>query len=137
MQNRLSAIVFISVLCAAAPASSQVSTPAGSWINTARTMTVSVAPCVGNQATFCGILVRDNRPGPAANPPNHLLLRDLKADRQGWRGKANDGGTQLNLNLRLLNPSSLQVRFCFGFVCETENWARVQPGSGGAPVPPR
>lgn len=127
----------MAALYASAPAMAQTpantnNTPAGVWTNGDREVVVRIAPCAQGAATFCGTILEDNRPGPAANPPNHVLLRDLRADRQGWRGKVNDGGFQLNLTLRMTTPTAAQARYCFAMACETETWTRTGgAGDGG------
>lgn len=121
----------------AQPAANSNATPNGVWTNQDREVIVRIAPCAGSTSSFCGTVVRDNRPGPAANPANHILIRDLRGDRQGWRGKINDGGFQLNLTLRLSAPSTAQARYCFGLACETETWSRIGDLREAGPSPSR
>lgn len=130
MFYRLSGFAIMATLYAVAPAIAQTSantnnSPVGVWTNGDREVVVRISSCASGAATFCGTILEDNRPGPAANPPNHVLLRDLRADRQGWRGKVNDGGMQLNLTMRITTPTSAQARYCFAMACETETWTRT------------
>jgi uncharacterized protein (DUF2147 family) len=133
MFYRLSAFAIMAGLCATTPALAQENPPTGVWSDADRSVIVTIAPCAGAAATFCGTVLQDNRPGPAANPPNHLLIRGLQRDRRGWRGQINDGGTTLNLTLRMSGPSTAQARFCFGIVCDTETWSRVQAANDVGP----
>lgn len=132
MLYRLSGLAIMAALFPAAsvsaqsvaPTSGQLNFPAGLWTDADRSMVVRMAPCAGSPNRFCGTLVQDNRPGPAANPANHLLIRDLAADRAGFKGKAVDGGMTVNLTMRPGSANSAQVRFCLGIICETETWQR-------------
>jgi uncharacterized protein (DUF2147 family) len=125
MFYRLSAFAIMAGLVAATPANAQTTVPTGTWTNANREVIVRVSPCQTSTSTFCGTIVQDNRPGPAANPPNHMLIRDLRSDRQGWRGQINDGGMQLGLTMRMRDQSNAQVRYCLAFACETETWSRI------------
>jgi uncharacterized protein (DUF2147 family) len=136
MLYRLSAFAIMASLSASSAASAQTAannnaTPAGVWTNGDREIVVQIAPCLASAQTFCGTVLEDNRPGPVANPPNHVLIRDLRLDRQGWKGKINDGGYNLNLTMRLNPPNSAQARYCLAFACESEVWTRVDPTQSG------
>jgi uncharacterized protein (DUF2147 family) len=137
MFSRLSALALMAALCATNSASAQTpandnNTPAGIWTNTDREIVVQITPCRSSSQTFCGTILEDNRSGPAANPPNHVFIRDLRLDRQGWKGKINDGGFNLNLTMRLTPPNAAQARYCFALACETETWTRVGSSPGAA-----
>lgn len=109
----------------ATPTNSPVSFPSGVWTNASQEMVVRIAPCASGPNRFCGTLLQDNRPGPVANPANHQLVRDLAADRTGWKGKIVDGGTTLNFTMRPAANDRAQARYCFGIVCESETWMRI------------
>lgn len=115
----------------AAPTSNPTTFPSGIWTNAGQEMVVRIAPCAGTPNQFCGTLLQDNRPGPAANPANHQLVRDLAAGRTGWKGKIVDGGTTLNFTMRPAANDRAQARYCFGIVCDSETWMRVP----NAPTP--
>jgi uncharacterized protein (DUF2147 family) len=125
MFYRLSTYAIAAALFPLSTATANEAFPGGIWRDGDRTLVVSIAPCPAEASTFCGSLIEDNRPGPAANPQGHQLVRGLKKDRAGWKGKIVDGGTQLNFTMRPQNGDAAQVRFCFGVLCETEVWQRV------------
>jgi uncharacterized protein (DUF2147 family) len=138
MFYRLSAFAIMAALCVSNAASAQTppsasnDNPAGVWSNGDREIVIQITPCPRSTNTFCGTILQDNRPGPAANPANHVFIRDLRLDRQGWKGKINDGGFNLNLTMRLSGSNSAQARYCFALACETETWSRSNPPAGGA-----
>ena len=133
MFYRLSGLAIMAALFPAASASAQsaVSTntpttfPSGIWTNTDQEMVVRIAPCSSSPNRFCGTLLQDHRTGPAANPPGHMLVRDLASDRAGWKGRIVDGGTTLNFTMRPAANDRAQARYCFGIVCESETWMRI------------
>jgi uncharacterized protein (DUF2147 family) len=129
--------IFAGLVAAGTPAAAQETVPLGIWTDAERSVVVRIAPCPTGASTFCGIVLEDNRPGPAANPPNHILIRSLRQDRQGWRGIINDGGTQLNFTMRLRSSNSAQARFCFGIVCDTETWSRIGAAGEAGTLPRR
>jgi uncharacterized protein (DUF2147 family) len=132
MFYRLSALAIMAGLVAAAPAQAQEAFPNGVWSDSDRNVTVRIGPCPANGGAntqaFCGVVLSDTRPGPAANPPNHMLLRDLRQTRGIWRGKAVDGTAQLNLTLQPRGTDAINARYCLGFLCENDIWTRAPSG---------
>jgi hypothetical protein len=125
MFYRLSAYAIAAALFPLSSATANEAFPSGMWRDADRTLVISIAPCAAEAGSFCGSIIEDNRPGPAANPQGHHLVRGLKKERAGWKGKLVDGGTQLNFTMRPQAGDSAQIRFCFGVVCDTETWQRV------------
>jgi uncharacterized protein (DUF2147 family) len=134
MFYRLSAFAIMAGLAAPVVASAQENAPTGIWRDSDQSFIVRIAPCVAVGNAFCGTVLQDNRPGPAANPPNHVLIRGLQRDRRGWRGQINDAGTTLNFTMRMNSPTTALARFCFGIVCDTETWSRVSAANDVGPV---
>jgi uncharacterized protein (DUF2147 family) len=125
---RLSAFSIMAGLCAAAPVSAgaQEAEPTGVWRSADSAITIRIAPCASPTNTFCGTVLQDNRPGPATNPANHVIVRGLRWERQVWRGQVNDGGMTLNFTLRINGPTTALARYCLGILCEEESWSRVR-----------
>lgn len=137
---KLFMLAFVLTGLAAASAEADPLDVFGQWRTDDGDAVIAISTC--GEGAPCGTVVwinpqtveinadRNNRdPALRERPLVGLeMLRDFSRDDAGWTSGSvydPDSGRSYRAAIRRLNPSELEVKGCWGFICRTKIWTRV------------
>jgi uncharacterized protein (DUF2147 family) len=130
-------IIAMGLLLAAAPASAQRLSPAGTWLSQTGDTRVRIAPCGGQ---LCGTIAWVKSPGkdvhnpdPAQRGRDLVGLRMITMSPSGadqWKGtlyRYTDGQT-FSGSMKMTGQNTMELSGCVagGLICRSQTWTRAQ-----------
>jgi uncharacterized protein (DUF2147 family) len=128
---------FILLIAAAAPATAQKLSPAGTWVSQTGDTRVRIAPCGGQ---MCGTIAWVKSPGkdvhnpdPAQRGRDLVGIRMITMSASGadqWKGtlyRYTDGQT-FSGSMKMTGQNTMELSGCIagGLICRSQTWSRAQ-----------
>ena len=138
------------LLAATVGAAAQTADPVGEWLvkdGTARIKVVSCPTSPNQPPLLWGVIWAETKPGTDSQNPDPamrnrpmlgvpILVGMKQTEANKWEGKIYDPtrGSLWSAKLSVSRNDMLEVRGCFGFICDGEDWRRVT-GTNTPPLP--
>lgn len=145
MRNAVLALGVGAGMFGAAPAQA-VEPIAGRWVTAEKDAVIAIRKCGNAQSskTLCGTIEKFLIPPPGGNDQRDVnnadpakrkrkligaaILSGLTADADAWRGQVYDpkSGRTYSSEVRRKGDGTLEVKGCFGPLCQTQVWRKVR-----------